>query len=317
MEIVGPARKVQYTRVVMYLNRLETTVLGEKFKNPIMPASGTYGYGEEFKDYYDPNIMGGIVSKGITRHPKNGNDGIRIWETASGILNSIGLENPGVKYFCENTLEKMNNLGPHLFVNLGGNTVDEYLEAVDMLNAYDFYAIELNISCPNVKEGGMAFGIESESAADITRRVKEITDKRLFVKLSPNARDIVENAQAVESAGADGISLVNTFLGMAIDPVKKCAVFDNTYAGLSGPSIKPIALRMVHQVCKNVDIPVIGMGGICSGMDAIEFIMAGASLVEIGTANFMNPNAIANIIKEMNDYLESEDLTIDSIRNII
>lgn len=299
------------------MNRLETEVLGEKFKNPILPASGTYGYGEEFKDYYDPNIMGGLVSKGITRHAKPGNDGIRIWETPSGILNSIGLENPGVKYFCENILEKMKALGPHLLVNLGGNTVEEYLEAVDMLNKYDFYAIELNISCPNVKEGGMAFGIESESAADITRRVREITDKRLFVKLSPNARDIVGCAKAVEEAGADGISLVNTFLGMAIDPVRKCAVFENTYAGLSGPSIKPIALRMVHQVCKNVDVPVIGMGGITSGIDAIEFIMAGASLVEIGTANFMNPNAIANIIKEMNDYLEKEDLTIDSIRGII
>ena len=308
---------VLYIRVVIYLNRLETEVLGEKFKNPILPASGTYGYGEEFKDYYDPNIMGGLVSKGITRHAKPGNDGIRIWETPSGILNSIGLENPGVKYFCENTLEKMKALGPHLLVNLGGNTVEEYLEAVDMLNKHDFYAIELNISCPNVKEGGMAFGIESESAADITRRIREITDKRLFVKLSPNARDIVGCAKAVEEAGADGISLVNTFLGMAIDPVKKCAVFENTYAGLSGPSIKPIALRMVHQVCKNVNVPVIGMGGITSGIDAIEFIMAGASLVEIGTANFMNPNAIANIIKEMNDYLEKEDLTIDSIRGII
>ncbi|WP_138159430.1 dihydroorotate dehydrogenase [Peptoniphilus catoniae] len=299
------------------MNRLKTEVLGVEFKNPVIPASGTYGFGEEYKKYYDPAILGGIATKGLTLNPKPGNEGIRIWETPSGILNSIGLENPGVDYFCGNILDKMTKLGTNILVNLGGNTIEDYQRAVEKLNNYDFYAIELNISCPNVKEGGMAFGIEAETSALVTEKIRQITDKRLFVKLSPNARNITENALAVEEAGADGISLVNTFLGMAIDLDKKTAVFQNTYAGLSGPAIKPLALRMVHQVAKTVKIPVIGMGGISSGKDALEFIMAGASLVEVGTANFMNPTAAADIIEEMNQYLEENNLTIDQIRGII
>ncbi|MDO5041661.1 MAG: dihydroorotate dehydrogenase [Peptoniphilus sp.] len=299
------------------MNRLETNVLGVQFKNPIIAASGTYGFGEEYKNYYDPKILGGISSKGLTLNPKPGNDGIRIWETPSGVLNSIGLENPGVEYFCKNILQGMNELGTNVLVNLGGNTIDEYLRAAEMLNDYDFFAIELNISCPNVKEGGMAFGIETETSAEVTAKVRSVTDKRLIVKLSPNARNIEENAKAVEEAGADGLSLVNTFLGMAVDIKTGKAVFENVYAGLSGPAIKPIALRMVHQVCKNVSIPVIGMGGITTGADVIEFIMAGASLVEVGTANFMNPMAMKNIIHEAEEYLRIKNTTIDEIWRIL
>ncbi|MGO1581493.1 MAG: dihydroorotate dehydrogenase [Peptoniphilaceae bacterium] len=299
------------------MDRLSTKVLGVDFKNPIVPASGTYGFGEEFKDYYDPSILGGISSKGLTLNPKEGNDGIRIWETPSGILNSIGLENPGVEYFCKNILGKMNKLSTNIFVNLGGNTIEEYVKAIEILNDYDFYAVELNISCPNVKEGGMAFGIESEMAAKVTKLVKEKSNKRIFVKLSPNARDIVESARAVEEAGADGISLVNTFLGMAIDAENMRIPIDNIYAGLSGPAIKPIALRMVHQVCKNVKIPVMGIGGITSATDALEFIMAGASLVQVGTANFMDPNTVPKILKEMEEFLERKNLTIEDIKGVL
>lgn len=299
------------------MDRLKTEILGVEFKNPIITASGTYGYGEEYRNYYEPSILGGISSKGITFIPKAGNEGIRIWETPSGIINSIGLENPGVKVFAENTLEKMTKLGTNIFVNLGGNSIEDYIEGAKILNDYDFYAIELNISCPNVKHGGMAFGIEAENAALVTREVKRVSKHKVFVKLSPNAHDIVEVAKAVEEAGADGLSLVNTILAMAIDVDKMCVVFDNTYAGLSGAAIKPIALRMVHQVCKNVSIPVIGMGGIVSGRDAIEFIMAGASAVQIGTVNFMNPMSAVEIIDEMEKYLEEKDLTIDKIRGII
>ncbi|EFI42023.1 MULTISPECIES: dihydroorotate dehydrogenase [Peptoniphilus] len=299
------------------MNRLKTEILGVEFKNPIIPASGTYGFGEEYTKYYKPSILGGIASKGITYYPKSGNDGIRIWETPSGIMNSIGLENPGIHYFAENILGKMNTLETNVIVNLGGNTVEEYVEAAKILNDYEFFAIELNISCPNVKHGGMAFGIEADSAALVTEAVKKATRHRLIVKLSPNARDIVESAKAVEKAGADGISLVNTFLAMAIDAKTGKAVFNNTYAGLSGPAIKPIALRMTHQVCKNVSIPVIAMGGITNGMDAIEFIMAGASAIQVGTANFMNPNVILDIIDEMQEFLEEKNLRVDDIRAII
>ena len=299
-------------------SRTEIDLAGIKLKNPIIMASGTYGYGEEFKNFYDPKILGGISSKGITRHPKKGNEGIRIWETPSGILNSIGLENPGVEEFVKEKISSMQDLGTEIFVNLGGNTIEEYVESTKILNDYDFAAIELNISCPNVKEGGMAFGMDKDSAARVVREVMKVTNKKVFVKLSPNAGDIVGIAKAVEAEGATGLSLINTILGMAIDLNREEIVFNNTYAGLSGPAVKPIALRILHQVAKAVDIPIIGMGGITSYKDVLEFLMAGATAVEVGTYNFMNPNAGAEIISDLEKYLEEKNKNIkDYIKKLV
>ncbi|MEF3317324.1 dihydroorotate dehydrogenase [Peptoniphilus grossensis] len=299
-------------------SRTEIDLAGIKLKNPIIMASGTYGYGEEFKNFYDPKILGGISSKGITRHPKKGNEGIRIWETPSGILNSIGLENPGVEEFVKEKIFSMQELGTEIFVNLGGNTIEEYVESTKILNDYDFAAIELNISCPNVKEGGMAFGMDKDSAARVVREVMKVTNKKVFVKLSPNAGDIVGIAKAVEAEGATGLSLINTILGMAIDFDREEIVFNNTYAGLSGPAVKPIALRILHQVARAVDIPIIGMGGITSYKDVLEFLMAGATAVEVGTYNFMNPNAGAEIISDLEKYLEEKNKNIkDYIKKLV
>lgn len=299
-------------------SRTEIDLAGIKLKNPIIMASGTYGYGEEFKNFYDPKILGGISSKGITRHPKKGNEGIRIWETPSGILNSIGLENPGVEEFVKEKIFSMQDLGTEIFVNLGGNTIEEYVESTKILNDYDFAAIELNISCPNVKEGGMAFGMDKDSAAKVVREVMKVTNKKVFVKLSPNAGDIVGIAKAVEAEGATGLSLINTILGMAIDLNREEIVFNNTYAGLSGPAVKPIALRILHQVARAVDIPIIGMGGITSYKDVLEFLMAGATAVEIGTYNFMNPKAGAEIISDLEKYLEEKNKDIkDYIKKLV
>ena len=299
-------------------SRTEIDLAGIKLKNPIIMASGTYGYGEEFKNFYDPKILGGISSKGITRHPKKGNEGIRIWETPSGILNSIGLENPGVEEFVKEKISSMQELGTEIFVNLGGNTIEEYVESTKILNDYDFAAIELNISCPNVKEGGMAFGMDKDSAARVVREVMKVTNKKVFVKLSPNAGDIVGIAKAVEAEGATGLSQINTILGMAIDFDREEIVFNNTYAGLSGPAVKPIALRILHQVARAVDIPIIGMGGITSYKDVLEFLMAGATAVEVGTYNFMNPKAGAEIISDLEKYLEEKNKNIkDYIKKLV
>ena len=299
-------------------SRTEIDLAGIKLKNPIIMASGTYGYGEEFKNFYDPKILGGISSKGITRHPKKGNEGIRIWETPSGILNSIGLENPGVEEFVKEKIYSMQELGTEIFVNLGGNTIEEYVESTKILNDYDFAAIELNISCPNVKEGGMAFGMDKDSAARVVREVMKVTNKKVFVKLSPNAGDIVGIAKAVEAEGATGLSLINTILGMAIEFDREEIVFNNTYAGLSGPAVKPIALRILHQVAKAVDLPIIGMGGITSYKDVLEFLMAGATAVEVGTYNFMNPKAGAEIISDLEKYLEEKNKNIkDYIKKLV
>lgn len=297
--------------------RTEVEIFGKTLKNPLLPASGTYGYGEAYESYYAPSELGALISKGITWNPKPGNEGIRIWETPSGILNSIGLENPGIHEFLNGKLQKMKTLNENIIVNLGGNTIEEYINSVELLNEHDFFAIELNISCPNVKEGGMAFGIESETAAEVTKIVKAHTKHNLIVKLSPNARDIVECAKAVEEAGADSVSLINTVLGMAIDPYAEKAVFNNLYAGLSGPAVKPIALRMVHQVSKNVSIPVIAAGGISTGLDVAEFMMAGATLVQIGTANFMNPNAVLDILKDFEEFLKEKDKKAKDLIGIV
>ena len=287
---------------------LKTVINGIEFKNPIIAASGTFGFGEEYRDFYDVGILGGICSKGLTLNPKEGNEGLRVYETSSGMMNSVGLQNPGVEKFIEIELPKMVNLNTNIIANVGGGTIEDYEKAVEKLNSTDISMIELNISCPNVKSGGMAFGIKSDVAFDVVSKVRKLTNKPLMVKLSPNAEDIVDMAYKCREAGADSLSLINTVKGMAIDIEKRKPVFNNIFAGLSGPCVKPIALRMVYEVSKAVDIPIIGLGGIMNGEDAIEFIMAGASAVQIGTVNFVNPYAGKEIIKEMEDFLKKEGI---------
>ena len=298
--------------------RLETVFAGVTFKNPVALASGTCGFGKEFNEYFDIQKLGGLCSKGLTLHARGGNDGIRIWETPSGIMNSVGLENPGVQHFIDYDLERMNKLDLVNIVNLGGHSMDDYLEAVKILNDHPLDLLELNISCPNVKAGGMNFGVKTELARQVVREIREACKHKLVIKLSPNAEDIVALAKACEEEGADGVSLTNTFLAMAIDLNKKKPVFNNTYAGLSGPAIKPIALRMVHQVAHAVNIPVMGIGGITTWQDAIEFIMAGATCVQIGTSSFMNPALAVDVIDSMEAYLEKNKIeNIQEIRGIL
>lgn len=284
------------------MDRLEVQFTDKMFKNPVVVASGTYGYGKEYLDYYNPSVLGGVSSKGLTLHEKPGNDGIRIHEAPSGLLNSIGLENPGVVRFIDEYLKEMQELETVKIVNVGGNTIDEYVKAMELLNECELDLIELNISCPNVKEGGMAFGIKADCAAEVTRKVKKVSRHKIMVKLSPNAENIVDIAKACEDNGADALSLVNTFQAMAIDIVKRKPIFDNIYAGLSGPAIKPIALRMVNQVYKNVSIPIMGMGGITTWQDALEFIMAGSTCIQIGTANFIDPMTPIKVIEGLKEY---------------
>lgn len=297
---------------------LETNAMGLKFKNPILVASGTFGFGEEFSQIYDLSILGGICSKGLTLKPRSGNKGTRLWETPMGLMNSIGLENPGVDKFIEAELPRMKSYDNIIFANLGGHCEEDYFEGIYKLNDTNVDAIELNISCPNVKSGGMAFGVKSSVAYDIVSKVRRICKKTLMVKLSPNAENIPDMALACEAAGADGISLINTVQALAIDVKQKKAVFDNVYAGLSGPCIKPIALRMVHEACKTVKIPVCGLGGIMNARDVIEFIMAGATLVQIGTGNFIKPDIAVDILKELEEFLYNENIkSLDEIRGII
>lgn len=240
---------------------LQVNLCDKTFKNPIIAASGTFGFGEEYGEFYDVSKLGGISSKGLTLNSKEGNNGIRIYETSSGIMNSVGLQNPGVDKFIREELPKMKKIDTVTIANVGGGCIEDYIEVIEKLNKTDVDMIELNISCPNVKHGGMAFGIKSEIAYEVVKKVKEICQKPLIVKLSPNAEDIVDMAIKCEKAGANAISLVNTFKAMAIDIKRKTPVFENVTAGLSGPCIKPIALRMVYEVCKQVKIPVIGIGG--------------------------------------------------------
>ena len=297
-------------------NYLNVNFSSIKFKNPVIAASGTFGIG--YQQHFDLSKLGGICTKGLTLFPKSGNDGIRIWETASGLMNSIGLENIGIKNFINNELPILKKLGVRTIVNINGSTVDEYLECVSIINNEEIDIIELNISCPNVKEGGLLFGMNSKTASQIVRKVRGITKLPLVIKLSPNAENIVRIAQCCEEEGADGLSLVNTFKAMSVDIYNRKPVFNNMYAGLSGPAIKPIALRMVHEVCQNVEIPVMGLGGITSGKDALEFIMAGATCIQVGTANFINPYSCLEIIKEIDTFMNKEGIkSLNEIRGII
>lgn len=287
---------------------LKVNINGVDFKNPVIGASGTFGFGSEYNEFYDVGMLGGISSKGLTLNRKDGNDGIRVYETPSGMMNSVGLQNPGIDGFIKNELPNMRKLGTNIIANVGGGCIEDYITAIEKLRGTDIDMIELNISCPNVKSGGMAFGIKGNVAYDIVKEIKSIVDKPLMVKLSPNAEDIVNMALMCEKAGADSISLINTLKGFAIDPYKRKPIFNNVYAGLSGPAVKPIALRMVHEVAKAVNIPVIGLGGISNGMDAIEFMMAGATAVQIGTINFSNPMAGKEIIEEMEYFCETQGI---------
>ena len=283
---------------------------GLTIKNPVMTASGTFGYGLEYGDFIDLNRLGGVLVKGTTLHPRQGNPYPRMAETPSGMLNAVGLQNKGVDYFCEHIYPTISGYDTAMIVNVSGSQVEDYIETAEKINALEgIPAIELNISCPNVKEGGMAFGVTCAGAASVVRAVRAVYDKTLIVKLSPNVTDITEIARAVEAEGADSISMINTLLGMAIDAEKRRPVLSTITGGLSGPAVKPIALRMVWQTAQAVKVPIIGMGGIASATDAIEFLLAGASAVEVGTYNFVDPSVTTLIVDGIEDYMRRHGFT--------
>lgn len=281
-----------------------------KLANPVMTASGTFGYGKEFEDFVDLEKIGGIIVKGTTLHRREGNPYPRMAETPMGMLNAVGLQNKGVDYFIENIYPKIKDIRTNMIVNVSGSAIEDYVQTAEKINELDAIpAIELNISCPNVKQGGMAFGVSAEGAASVVKAVREVYKKTLIVKLSPNVTDITEIARAVEASGADSVSLINTLLGMAIDAEKRRPLLSTITGGMSGAAVKPIALRMVWQVSKAVNIPVIGLGGISNWKDAVEFLLAGASAIEIGTANFIDPAITVKVSEGINDYLDRHGFT--------
>lgn len=283
---------------------------GITLKNPVMTASGTYGYGLEYSDFIDLSKLGGIVVKGTTLNPRQGNPYPRMAERPSGMLNAVGLQNKGVEYFCSEIYPSIKDIDTHMIVNVSGSTVEDYMATAERIAELDkIPAIELNISCPNVKEGGMAFGVTCAGAAEVVRAVRKVYPKTLIVKLSPNVTDITEIARAVEAEGTDSISMINTLLGMAIDVKSRKPILSTVTGGLSGPAVKPVALRMVWQTAKVVSIPIIGMGGISSCEDAIEFLLAGASAVQVGTYNFVDPTITTKIASGIEDYLVQNNMT--------
>nr|WP_314593513.1 dihydroorotate dehydrogenase [uncultured Porphyromonas sp.] len=289
------------------MNTLDTRVhigRGLYIKNPVMTASGTYGYGLEYEDFVELQRLGGIMVKGTTLHPRQGNPYPRMAETPAGMLNAVGLQNKGVDYFCEHIYPSIKDYDTAMIVNVSGSQVEDYIATAERINALErIPAIELNISCPNVKEGGMAFGVTCAGAASVVRAVRAVYDKTLIVKLSPNVTDITEIARAVEAEGADAVSMINTLLGMAIDAERRRPVLSTVTGGLSGPAVKPIALRMVWQTAQAIKLPIIGMGGIATASDAIEFLLAGASAIEVGTYNFVDPTATVKIVDGIEDYM--------------
>lgn len=287
-----------------------------QLKNPVMTASGTFGYGPEFADFIPLEGLGGIIVKGTTLKPREGNDYPRMVETASGMLNCVGLQNKGVDYFCEHIYPEIKDIDTNMIVNVSGSSPEDYAECAARINELDnIPAIELNISCPNVRQGGMAFGVTCAGAASVVKAVRARYDKTMIVKLSPNVTDIAEIARAVEAEGADSVSLINTLVGMAIDIEKRKPLLSINTGGLSGPAVKPVALRMVWQVAKAVKIPVVGLGGICNAHDAIEFLMAGATAIEIGTANFIDPQVTIKVRDGINEWLDSHGCK--SVKEII
>ena len=295
--------------------RLHTSLAGIYMNTPVLTASGTFGFGEEFAEFVDLSRLGGVMVKGTTLKPRRGNDGVRITETPGGMLNCIGLENPGVEVFLQETLPRLANYNMNVIVNISGSTVEEYGILAEMLDVPGVAAIELNVSCPNVKEGGIVFGTDPKAATAVVKEAKARTKKPVILKLSPNVTDIVMMAKAVEDAGADIISLINTLLGMEINIHTQKPTLGNVTGGLSGPCVKPVALRMVYQVAKAVNVPLIGMGGISCAEDAIEFLLAGASAVAVGTANFNDPAVTMKICDGINDYLAQRHL--ESVQDII
>ena len=286
--------------------QLNVKVGGLDLKNPVLTASGTFGYGLEFADFIDLNRLGGFIVKGTTLHPREGNDYPRMAETPSGMLNCVGLQNKGVDYFCEHIYPQLKDIDSNVLVNVSGSSPEDYAECAARIDALDHIpGIELNISCPNVKDGGMAFGVTCEGAASVVRAVRQRYHKTLIVKLSPNVTDIASIAKAVEAEGADSVSLINTLMGMSIDIERRKSRLSIGTGGLSGPCVKPVALRMVWQVARAVNIPVVGLGGIMNAADAIEFLMAGVTAVEIGTANFIDPTTTIRVIDGMNEWLDS------------
>lgn len=284
--------------------------------NPVMTASGTFGYGLEFEDFVDLEKIGGIIVKGTTLHHREGNPYPRMAETPMGMLNAVGLQNKGVHYFVENIYPKIKDIKTNMIVNVSGSQIEDYAETARIINELEnIPAIELNISCPNVKQGGMAFGVTAKGAEEVVKVVRDVYKKTLIVKLSPNVTDITEIARAAEGAGADSVSLINTLLGMAINAEKRKPVLSTITGGMSGAAVKPIALRMVWQVAKAVNIPVIGLGGIMNWRDAVEFMLAGATAIQIGTANFIDPAITVKVAEGINDYLERHGYS--SVRDII
>ena len=287
-----------------------------KLANPVMTASGTFGYGKEFEDFVDLEKIGGIIVKGTTLHRREGNPYPRMAETPMGMLNAVGLQNKGVDYFISNIYPQIKDIRTNMIVNVSGSAIEDYVQTAEKINELEAIpAIELNISCPNVKQGGMAFGVSAKGASEVVKAVREVYKKTLIVKLSPNVTDITEIARAVESVGADSVSLINTLLGMAIDAEKRRPLLSTITGGMSGAAVKPIALRMVWQVSKAVNIPVIGLGGISNWKDAVEFLLAGATAIEIGTANFIDPAITVKVSEGINDYLDRHGFT--SVKDII
>lgn len=292
------------------MEKLKVNIGRLELKNPVMTASGTFGFGEEYADFLDLSKLGGICVKGTTILPREGNDYPRMAETPMGMLNAVGLQNKGVDYFVSDIYPRIKDFDTRIVVNVSGSTIEDYVACTEKLVGLDnIAAIELNISCPNVKEGGMAFGTCTKSAGDVTRAVRKAWDKSMIVKLSPNVTDITEIARSVEAEGADSVSLINTLLGMAIDIKSQRPILSTITGGLSGPCVKPVALRMVWQVYNSVKIPVIGMGGISSWQDAIEFILAGATAIQIGTHNFIDPTISEKVVRGIKEYLENNNIS--------
>jgi len=299
--------------------RLEVKIKDMVLKNPVMTASGTFGYGEEFADFMNLEDLGGIIVKGTTGTHREGNPYPRMAETPSGMINAVGLQNKGVDVFCNGVYDRIKDIDTNIIVNVSGSSIEEYVEVAQKINSLDkIPAIELNISCPNVKKGGMGFGTDPEMAAQVVEAVRRVYNKTLIVKLTPNVTNIVEIAKAVEGAGADSLSMINTVLAMAVDAEKRKPLLSTITGGLSGPAIKPIALRCVWQVAKQTKIPIIGLGGIMNAQDAIEFILVGATAIQIGTANFVNPAISVEIVNGIKEYLDRHNIkSLEEIRGII
>lgn len=295
--------------------KTSVNLAGIEMKNPVTVASGTFGYGREFSEYIDLNRLGAIITKGTSLKPRAGNRPSRVYETAGGMLNAIGLQNPGVEYFAKYDLPWLKKWDTKIIVNACGSTIDEYVELCKILNTLEIDGVELNLSCPNVKAGCLAFGTTYEGVKEVTSKVRKVLDKPLIVKLTPNVTDIVEPALGAQDAGADGVSLINTLLGMSIDVHKRRPHLANNTGGLSGPAVKPVAVRMVYQVAQKLDIPILGLGGIVTGEDAIEFMLAGATAVSIGTGNFIEPETSIKVIEGIEKYMKQYQ--IEDIKDIV